>query len=173
MRFWLEVFWGILRTEFGVADLRILRRLHRLREADYEDWSSGLKLMRVWARHAKRARARCAQRVQGGALAFVLNILKARRGASPLDPTGRVVRQHASRDTPRPALHEGKSGEVRSYICNHAGPITRFWLAVNFVIKIPGAVGAGMKPAPAGVEAIEEPNRFVECAGEVGRGGVN
>ena len=55
--------------------------------------------MRVWAR--------CAQRVQGRALAFLFKILKTRQGALPLTPTGRVTRSVLSHDAPRPTFLAG------------------------------------------------------------------
>ena len=71
------------------------------------------------------------------------------------------------------AIAGGQALQRVSRRLDHTGPVARTGLAKLAQLRIPGAVVAVQQPAPAGIEAVQQPNRLAERAGLMGDRGVD
>jgi len=64
------------------------------------------------------------------------------------------------------------SVEFGCYAVDELLPVSGGGLAEETRTRVPGSAGAVLHPAPVGLPGQEKPERFSECSGEVGYGGV-
>src|ERR1700679_4155813 len=88
-----------------------------------------------------------------------------------------VVRLGVALRSPRQSLKSGVWGEKTlqfcTYLCKYAVPLARHRLPKNLHCWVPRTVVPLGHPAPACIEAVEQPHRLAERARQMRHGGVD